>query len=350
MNKIFTRNIILSLVFILAFSSCEVEYEIDTTDYERSLVVNSLFSHDRPWSISVTNSKNLLDNEDVIDVVDNASVEIYNNNGEYLYDLYLDEEGNYSNEDRGPSYGQCYSVKVSASNFETVVAKDKVPQEGTLTINKTFIKDEKDNIIDTEISFFIGKQDQETYLVWELYTEEEIGEEGIPEIDRNLTNSWLNELYKNPRSIILGGGSTKVEKTFDGNVTTTLNTLLLLDEGGRHSGLNIGNSGIITNNDQLSRTKKLDTDDLSEVLPLNLGSGEGTDAEDTDGGDEEVVSDKFELRVMTISKELHDYYKSVEEYYKFNPTSTVVQPSKVHSNVKNGYGMFAGYHEKVVTF
>lgn len=326
------------LAIALVSTSCEEEFKIDTSDFQSRLVVNGLFTHDVPWSVSVTNSKNLLDNETDILTVEDAIVEIYSKDGRHLYNLNLDENGLFSNEDIAPSYGQCYTIKVSAEGYPTAVAQDQVPEEGKLTVNKTVISDADGNVIETEISFFIGKEDEDTYLVWELYNEEEIGEDGIEESSRNLTNSWLNQLYLNPRSVIDKGG-VKVGKTINGNVTTTLENLLMIEDGGRPDGP--------AHNDDLGAQK------AGTHTSHDLSSGSFGDEEDDDeegGGSSATPEPTYELRVMTISKELHDYYNSIEEYYRFDPSSTAVRPPDVHSNIRNGHGIFAAYHEQVVTF
>jgi len=342
--KQYNRYTVLFLfIASLLLTSCEEEYKIDTSDFESSLVVNGLFTPNVPWSVSVTNSKNILDNSSDISVVEDAIVEIYNREGRHLYNLMLDEDGKFSNEDIAPSHGQYYSIKVSAAGYRSVIAQDRVPEQGKLTVSKTVISDKDGNIIDTEISFFIGKPDEDTYLVWELYDEEEIGEGGLEESQRNLTYSWLNQLYNNPRDIIKSGG-VKVGKTINGNITTTLDKLLDMEGGGR---------GVVLN--EVRDLEAYDVDnsynssDLGSAVMGGEDSGTSGEGGGEDGSDEDVEP-KYELRVMTISKELHDYYNSIEKYYRYNPESVLIPPAKIHTNVKNGFGIFASYHEQVVTF
>ena len=50
------------------------------------------------------------------------------------------------------------------------------------------------------------------------------------------------------------------------------------------------------------------------------------------------------LRLMTVSEDLYEYYKSLEDYLKYNNNSaSVIEPQKIYSNIKGGYGIFAGY-------
>lgn len=331
---------IVTIATCLFFSSCEQEYLIDTSDFEKQLVVNSLFTHDEPWRISVTNSVNILDHEDIGPVLD-AKVEIYDQNGKYIYDLFLDENGLYSNGEIAPSYGRGYSVTVRAPGYKSVYANDRVPKEGELSISKRDIYGKSGEIVDTEITFSVGTTDEESFLVWELYDADEIGESGIPESERNLTNTWLKQLTFNPKSVI-NKGSAKVSKTLNGNVTTTLGALIDIDLGGRDSeDIAEGGGG---SPDKSNKINELGYENL--IVHGNIGQG-GSGDEDDETEDE---SYQYELRVMTISKDLHTYFKSVKDYYRFNPNSTLIPPTKVHSNVSNGLGVFAGYHELVEQF
>lgn len=318
-------------------TSCEEEYVIDDVDFESSIVINSMFSDSKPWSVSVTNSKNILDNTQDIGTIEEAKVEMFNKAGRYLYDLYLDESGNFSNEELSPSQGQIYSIKVSSKGYKTAVAQDKVPIPGELTIDKVEVRDEYGEVISTELIFHIGKSDEETYLVWDLYKASEIAEEGgIPEVERSLVNVWINQLNTNPR-LLIESRSSNVIKTFDGSVTTTLEKLVEIDDWNKGGGVIVANSDI----------KEANQADLIEHITFG---GDDDDSGEGGGNDEEDKADSYELRVMTISKELHDYYFSLENFFAVNPNSNTIPPSKVYSNVKNGYGMFASYNEQVIRF
>ena len=70
------------------------------------------------------------------------------------------------------------------------------------------------------------------------------------------------------------------------------------------------------------------------------------DVEDDEGG---KFVPKYELRVMSISKELYEFYSSLEEYRKFNNSSQEI-PYELYTNVSNGSGIFAGFSESVIQF
>lgn len=333
-----TISNLLLLLFACTFTACEEEYVLESVDFESKLVVHSLFTHGLPWQVDVTNTKFTLDNSQTITSVEDARVEIYGEDGVYKYDLYYTEQGYFTNGDHAPDDAQCYTVKVSAAGYRDVLAKNQIPEGGEVDVRKKTIYDLEGNE-DTEISFTIGKAQEDTYVVWDIYKSDSIN---IGE-DRSLTTNWLNQLANNPSNVVFGS-TVNVGQTETGDITTTLSSLI--DNGKRGGGteggpgqVDVAASNIITKGD-LTDSVLGDGDDETDE-----GGGSGGDS-----SEDEAETYSYELRVMTISKELHEYYRSVEEYLKYNPSSTDIQPSTVSTNVVNGFGIFAGYHEQVVKF
>ena len=52
--------------------SCEEEFIPDTGDFKSMLVVNSLFNHETPWDIHVSNTNNRFDHTTEIENITNA--------------------------------------------------------------------------------------------------------------------------------------------------------------------------------------------------------------------------------------------------------------------------------------
>jgi len=320
---------------LFLYSSCEEDYIIDSGNFQSKLVLNSLFTHDQQWSVEVSHTKYFLDDSEFKNV-DDAIVEIYSKSGNFLYNLIQDENGIYTNETEKPEYGKCYSIKVKADGYNTILAQDAIPEIGEIKVKKQEFTDIDGNK-DTRVSFSLGKADEDTYVVWEIYTEEE--SLNLPK--NNIRLDWLNQLSKNPKNVVFGG-KFNVGQTSSGNITTTLGDI----NGGKPLG---------PINDQLAGSIFDVTPTTKDDLTSNVLLGDGEDDDDTEegtggSGDSEPTEEVYELRVMTISKELHDYYKSVEDYLRFNPNSTDIQPSRVKTNVNNGFGIFAAYSEKVVKF
>ena len=83
----------------------------------------------------------------------------------------------------------------------------------------------------------------------------------------------------------------------------------------------------------------------------NRRSGYLSETTDIEEGNE-TTEYRYELRVMSISKELYYYYTSVEEYLQnnqYNNHSHQV-PQTIYTNVSHGHGIFAGFSESVVQF
>jgi len=333
---IFARQFIV-LALIVSYWSCEVEYEVDSSDFQSSLVVNAMMSDDTPWAVSVSESVNILETNAPVHPV-SAQVEIFNREGNFLYELTKGENGLYSNGDNTPSAGQAYTIRVTADGYKVAMAQDMVPTDGELSVSKLEIIND-DGTTSNELIFSIGKEDKDTYLVWDLYKKSDLAEAGISEDDRSLVNVWLGELSTSPKKLFTGK-KRNVIKTFDGSVTTTLDQLVDQD-GGR----------TITDN-QINPTAEGEVNPGTTDLAAMDGedSSEGGDGSDGDGSSSEDAEEQYELRVMTISKDLHDYYKSLEEYFRYSSSNTAAPPSMIHTNIENGYGIFGSYNEQVLTF
>lgn len=55
------------------------------------------------------------------------------------------------------------------------------------------------------------------------------------------------------------------------------------------------------------------------------------------------------IEIKSVSKDFYLYQKTLKEYYNSinNPFS---EPAEVYSNIKLGYGIFAGYNSVIDTF
>lgn len=347
-------NIFLLLVVLLSgmLTSCVEEYAIVDEDFESKLVVNSLFDSDSPWEVEVSKTVQAFDPTANNEKITYARVEIFDQNDEFLYELYHQGEGVYAREDYRPSPKRSYSVKVSAQGFHAVTARGYVPEKSTLMINNfSIIENDKKN--DIEVDFEIEDRSKlESYYIWEIVN---IGTEDggdTEDATRQLSETWINDLTNNPSELVskdrefLGNGSFG-----DGTYQGTYSSI----DGNRRIGKPyiFDNDGFDTSSGVTSEvvvvTKKDPTNNNPDEV---MDSGGGLDE-----GNEEVIEEDnkitytYELRVMSISRELYDYYSSLEEYYQNGEIShTGESPFILYSNVKNGAGIFAGFSESVIQF
>lgn len=335
-SKIYLLMIFMSSVFMI---SCVEEIVFDTGDFESELVVNALFNPQSPWSVHISNTTNILDNSTKISNITNAKVEIYDQNGNSIYELEHLGNGIYGKEDYAPSPKRGYSIKVSAPGYHPVTATSFVPEKSKLVINNVLITPNEDSD-DVEVDFEIEDRSKlESYYIWEIVSIEK-GDEG-GSVNDPLSKTWIDELKNKSNTLVsdsreILGGTSFGDGTYNGTYNSTN-----------------GNRIVLENNDPRVNYEH-DVTFLGKVKPnINLPdeinqNGYVNEVEDEEGGKVEV---KYELRVMSISKELFDYYSSVEEYIKFsNSNSSEGFPYKIYTNVDHGYGIFAGYSESVIQF
>lgn len=352
--------ILLMVVASLIMTSCVEEFPIVDKDFESKLVVNALFENGSPWLIDVSNTKDIFNPDSENEKITFAKVEIYDQNDEFLYELYHQEDGKYGREDYGPSPKRGYSVKVSALGYHPVTAKSFVPEKSTLLINNfSIITNEKEN--DVEVDFEIQDRSQlESYYIWEIVSIVGEGDGGSVVNPNQLSQTWINDLTNNPIELVstdrefLGNGSFG-DGTYQGTYNSTDgNRRIGSSNSGKDLADGISNSfidkeeeytdaGIITTDTSIS--------DLDEVVNITIEPvGGGADDDEDEEEDEKVVL-KYELRVMSISKELYNYYSSLEEYYQNGGNNHSNQsPFELYTNVTNGAGIFAGLSESVIQF
>ncbi|MDF1696433.1 MAG: DUF4249 family protein [Saprospiraceae bacterium] len=333
------------LIASLLCTSCEEEIILERDDFKSELVVNSLFTNDSPWSVHVSNSKYIFDPDTKVENITNARVEIYDQNGNYIYDFYHVSEWVYAQDDIAPYPKRSYSIKVSVPGYHTVTAKSFVPEKSTLLINNFSITaNETQN--DVEVDFEIeDKSKLESYYIWEIVS---IGEDG-GDGDENgqLSKTWIDDLTNYSDDLVKGSREVLEGTSFgDGTYKGTYNST----EGNRSLGIGIGNGGELLDDfsEQILNIAKLDPN-INLPGDINLNDPLNENSEDEDDPDKVEVN--YELRVMSISKELYYYYSSVEEYLQNNQGNHSNQtPYSIYTNVTHGHGIFAGFSESVIQF
>ncbi len=346
--------LLLTVVLIsLVMTSCVEEYEIEDKGFESKLVVNALFDSNSPWAVEVSKSVLAFDPEADNEKITFAKVEIFDQNNEFRYELFHQGDGVYGNKEYGPSPKRAYSVKVSAPGFRSVTARGFVPEKSTLLINNFSIiqNDQKD---DVEVDFEIEDRSKlESYYIWEVVNISDEDGGGENNSSSQFSDTWIDDLTNNPNELLsidrefLGNGSFG-----DGTYQGTYSSL----DGNKRIGNfnNASSSGISTSetlSEDISSMVKMDptTTDPNEVIDQIDILEEGDPNNDEEDPDKIVYN--YELRVMTISKELYNYYSSLEEYYRTGKDSHSHEtPFILYSNVKNGAGIFAGFSESVIQF
>ncbi len=125
MKKSFTLLLFISLWLFLIYS-CEKIIDIDIPDRERKIVLNSLITPDSLIEIHLSESESILKAGLSIDIIENASVQLYENNSFATLLLYTGE-GCYVSSDFYPREENQYRVEVSVPGKNPVSSSVLIP-------------------------------------------------------------------------------------------------------------------------------------------------------------------------------------------------------------------------------
>lgn len=108
----------------LFFTSCTKEIEINTSGFEKKLVVNSLFTPDKPFEFRF--SYTILPNESLPVFTDSIHLWLYENESQVLDTLFLSDTFSSSYYSKS---GCSYRLKVFVEGYDTIYACDTVPTQ-----------------------------------------------------------------------------------------------------------------------------------------------------------------------------------------------------------------------------
>lgn len=333
------KNILFVAFSLLVITACEEAITLDLP-FESKLVINSFFDSNSSWEVEVSTNGNKFDDTENIEFVTDARVIIYDQNNTELYELSHDQNGVYiSPEGYKPSTTRGYYIKVEVGP-EVLTAYSYVPEQSTLKINKFSIIEE-DKSKGVEVDFQIeDKSNIEAYYIWEIVSVKE-GDNPDVNNNRKLSDALLDNLKSSEinsnidKREIIGVGVFG-----DGTYSTVYSTL----ESGR-SGRNSNVNPEVISDDNSFVKSDSDLLDKYEEHIVSFNPDEDGD-NDLDGEEEgSNVEFQYELRVVSISKELYQFYNSYE-------ASLITGGSKKHmyTNVENGRGIFAGFNESTIQF
>ena len=105
---------------LVVLCACEKVINVDLPDHDPVLVLNGEITADSMWSISVSKSQHILE-ENTLDMIDSANVEVYE--GTTLITKMIQvADGEYESLTSLPEVGKSYTVKVSATGYDAVEA------------------------------------------------------------------------------------------------------------------------------------------------------------------------------------------------------------------------------------
>lgn len=295
-------SILYGILLSLTLSSCEEDIYFSNPNFKSQIVLNSIFSLDSTWVIKLTHTTSIYAQKDTSNYIDDAKIIITDQSGQGVCDLYYAGKGVYKSIKCKPGINQNFSIFVNSKKYGSVFAKSVVPQKSSLEYIK---KIENSDIQNTnEIEFQINEQNIDNkYFIWsivEVDTSKKVtGQTTSFETEPLDFKTWVNEIKEQAHLIKSG----------------KLNSSLAL------SGIELEANDYTTT---IYTTKKIYTED--------------------DPPPPAQISKVPMLRLLTVSEDLYQYYKSLEDYLKYNNNNaSVIEPQKIYSNIEGGYGIFAGY-------
>ena len=245
----------------------------------------------------MSTSRNLYDPDSKSLPIDDAIVTITEINGQSTCDMFHKGNGIYESNDCYPEKAHRYRLTVNSPKYGVVSGTSNVPTGGVAKIEK--ICDEEG-----EVNIRLQLQDSsqfKNHFIWDLVEVtiiEEVPTEVTGGIEGINIGGWLSG--RNGNNPIKTGS------------TSAISSSDLLD-----------NEGVISSN-------------------LYARSGDIKTITVIEGG--QVITKKTMLRVMTVSTELFEYYKSIEDYVIYEDYQpSFEEPIKTFSNINGGTGLFAGY-------
>jgi len=297
------KKILYSVLIIFLLHSCTDIIEIDLPRQDSKLVINSLFCPDSVFKINVSKSTKFIDEDHIF--VDNAVCKLYAND-QYLFDLMNIGDGFYIAPDNyKPTAGIRYKIEVSHIYLPSVTAEDSIPNYTPKILNIKIIDSAEVN------------EDNHYINMLNFDFEDQV----------NVANFYEFRVFKKEIPYIY-----TYSKMF---ITMVSDDLILVNE----SLLDYFVNNIPFND--LSFTNQTHNFSLKFNLPIQNKSKSSK---------YHAVDYTLILYTNTGSEAYYNYQKKlIQHINNQNPDfwSGMGTPVVMYSNINNGYGIFAGYNQRI---
>jgi len=293
---LFFRNLAIVGFTLMTLLSCEEDFLLLRPDFRPSVVVNSIFKDGKPWVVNLTYSKDILTPGSEISAITDAQVSVIEKTTKREIILKHISKGVYQSDIYPPQADKTYELIVMVPGYEKVYAISTAPKKANVV---SIISDIVDNNT-TKINFEI-KDNTSNYYIWNF-------------ISTNLINPIDSNFNGSPKELV--SGIIKYN-----SIAGYINSLT-------HS----------TDNDAVAQ---------GGIFSANIKESNEPFIEGNQNNSEENGTVKRYLRLLTTSKDLYNYYKTVEKFSTAeNHNSSFSHAPEIYSNVQNGLGIFAGYTEE----
>ena len=282
-TKYLTLLILFSFIILY---SCEKIIDINISDKDKKIVINSIISTDSLVKVNVSKSLNILDDQNAI-FLNDAVVNLYED-GNFIEQLPLDSNGTYKSKNFYPLVNKKYKIEVSCNGLTSVSAENKIPQKvPIISIDTVSVQTDINNAIEFTMKFTDPVNDTNYYF---LEAKTRYNEYNY--FTGELENSYMSNLYI---------------YTVDNIVDVDVNQ----------------NGGIVFTDNLIN----------GQTYSLKFNIDKYNFYNDTN---------KVYFYLNSVSKDFYLYIKSYSLNQE-NMDNPFAEPVQVYENIKNGYGIFAGF-------
>ena len=279
-------------ITLLLVGGCETSVDIDFPSLAPRIVVNSFFAPGQRWEIHLSEALSTTEGIDAVRFIDNATAEILEND-QVVTSLFHVGEGFYrSFSGHRPVVGTP-SLRVSAPGYEGIEAVGTIPEPVLVTFTHEITRRSASSA-DLEVTIHLtDPPDQDNYY-------------------------YIASVF----SRFVNQGSTSTN-----HLSFHTEDAAILLESGDALGLNgPAEFGDVVFSDALF-------DGVSHEVVLEIT---------TPLQDPSIFRGTLEVYLYSVSKTYYDYMTTynVHEEVRGNPFA---EPVQVHTNVQNGFGIFAGF-------
>ncbi len=307
MNKTIYKASIFFFITLLCIS-CSNNFDTQSENELSRMVLNSVFTPGEFMTVHLATTRQILNPNSTFRNISTADVEVTDNNTSQVYRLTHIGEGNYQTDEFRPTFGGSYSVTAHATGFESVQATSKVPLQAFVSQTDVYqgeFTDEGKRELFVNLEFH-SESTETQYYVWEI-----IGKEKQARNDFD-----FNDVGEGP--VLLFSEDSRTESVL---ADESFQTRIFLSDDGSQGPVQ---TSFVTETDP--------------VVAFQFG-------DDTDE-DADVL---LEVRAMTVSEDLYEYFKSIEIYrLRGEVNSSITQPIDIYSNIDGGLGIFAGLTSEIL--
>lgn len=294
----------LLLFIVITQTNCFKEIDIDIPEINPLPVANTIFQPDSVFKVTLSKTRKILSNNPVTDI-DNAFIRLSHDNT--LIDTLTFQNGGYVSDIR-PIIGEDYNITIDIEGFETLQANDKIPEAPNL-ISASF----KDSVYTDSEGYFLSQAE----IVFLDNPNE-----------KNYYELILKQSFDDPELLNLFGETSE----------TYISEVLFDYES---------NDIVLENEGQLALFAF-----TNPVFSDELFNGKAYEMRVNYGGyyTFENVSYDSDLIVVlrSVSKDYYTYKKSLTAHIETQFSDVwdgVVEPAQMFTNIKGGYGIFAGFSQ-----